>query len=240
MTRQHGTRARYVRGPDEHDQPGKGCRCGDCCAANTAEANRKYRLQAYGQWQPYVDAAPVRAHAENLMRQGLKPKRIALLADVAPLVVSELVHGNPAKNRPPSRRVRTATADAILAVRMTLDDLPDAARVDATGTRRRIQALVAMGWSLSRLAGRSGMHRTNFSLLIHATGVRADTARKVRELYDDLWKQAPPVASARDRISVEKSRAWAARQGWVSPLAWDDTEIDDPSARPRGIPRAAA
>ncbi|MFF5261325.1 hypothetical protein ACFY4C_20475 [Actinomadura viridis] len=242
MTRrspEHGTRARYVRGPNEHDQPGP-CRCTPCRKANTADQNNTYRLKAYGQWKPYAAAAPVRAHVESLVAQGLKPKRIARLAGVAPPTLARVLHGDPNRNTPPPTRVKTSTAEAILAVRMVLEDLPDAARIDPTGTRRRIQALVTMGWSLTKLAERSGIHRTNFSLLIHATGVRADTARKVRALYDALWDKEPPMGSARDQVSVGKARAWASRQGWASPLAWDDGDLDDPAARPRGVRREAA
>lgn len=232
MPRKHGTRERYVRGPDEHDQPGKGCRCGDCRAANAARNRHVYRMQAYGQWQPFVDAAPARAHVEALVRQGLKPSRVAKLAGVAQPTVDRLLYGFPSRGVPPSPKIRTGTAEALLAVQMRLDDLPARARIDPAGTRRRIQALVAVGWSLARLAERAGISRTNFTLLLRADGVSAGTARTVRALYDDLWDQAPPTTTREDRISVTRSLSWAAERGWPRPQEWDDDEIDDPAATP--------
>lgn len=234
--RAHGTRERYVRGPDERDEPGSGCRCADCRAANTANANRIYQMKAMGRWQPYVDAAPVRAHVAELMRQGYPAKRIARLAGVAPATIGRLIAG--------CGRVRASTAQAILSVGAGLDSLPARARVDGTGTRRRVQALVAVGWSLARLAAEAGIARSQFQLLVHAEGVSAGTARAVRVLYSALWDQPPPSATARERQAADASRAWASREGWPPPAAWDDDELDDPSGWParkaRRRTRAAA
>ncbi len=229
--RDHGTRTRYARGPDENDQPGP-CRCDDCRRANREVSNRIYRLQAYGQWRPFVDAGPVRAHIEMLGRVGIKPKRVAELAGIAPQLVARIVNGVPSRNVAPSKRVRAATAEAILAVQASPGLLKDRARIDGTGTRRRLQALAALGWSQSRLADRLGMAKTNVGIAMHADGVRADTARKVRRLYDDLWNQLPPQATSRDRAAADQVRDRALAAGWLPPLAWDDDELDDPRSRP--------
>jgi len=71
MSRAHGTSNRYHNGPDEHGQPGKGCRCPACRRRVAALKNRRTRLRAYGQWEPYVDAAGTRRRLQGLMYIGV-------------------------------------------------------------------------------------------------------------------------------------------------------------------------
>jgi hypothetical protein len=97
--------------------------------------------------------------------------------------------------------------------------------VDATGTRRRIQALMVLGWSLAALTGRLGLARTNYSLrrILDQQHVRRTTAERVAALYDELWGCPGPSDQVReDALAV----------GYCSALAWDDETIDDPDARP--------
>ena len=45
------------------------------------------RQTAYGRWQPYVDAQPVRDHINTLRAQGMGWKRVAEVANVEPSVL---------------------------------------------------------------------------------------------------------------------------------------------------------
>lgn len=209
-----------------------GCRCEPCTEAQREYARNRNRMLAYGQWSPYVDADPVRAHVEELRAGGLGIRRVAALAGVNESILWKLVYGDRQRGMKPSRRVRESTAENILAVRASLDVLSPAAKVDATGTRRRLQALVAVGWSQSKLAARLGMGRSNFGCLLERAQVMAATARAVRALYDELWATAPPEAEWRDRAAASRARNYAALRGWARPLAWDDDEIDNPEAEP--------
>lgn len=215
------------------------CRCKACLAASTAYDARRYRLQAYGRWQPYTDAAPVREHVQALQGYGIGLQRIATLAGLPGGTISRLMYGDPPRGTQPSKRVRPATAAAILAVRPSLDLLGATVKVDATGTRRRIQALVVMGWSLSKVADRIGSAPTNIGKTIRSATVYASTARAVRDVYDELWDRPPPEGTHRDRIAASRARSYARRNGWVSPLAWNDDDIDDPKARSLGVRRDA-
>lgn len=226
--RRHGTRTRYVNGPDQDDRPGKGCRCSECRAANTEHENRVYRLKAYGQWRPYVNAEPVRQHILDLGRRGLVPKRVAELAGVSVPTVARIVYGEPWKNSPAPQRIRSATAVAILAV--TSGTPRRGTPIDGTGTRRRLQALVAAGWTLTNLAQQYGLDRSSLAVWIHADNVWAGTAGKVRDLYYAAWDVTPPLASAQARGASEKAKAWARSSGWPPPAAWDDDLIDLPGA----------
>lgn len=228
-TRSHGTRARYVLGPGPGTGPG--CRCDACRAANRVEASWRNRQILYGRWQPYVDAQPVREHLRTLAAAGIGWRRAAGLARVSTGAVSRILYGSPGQ-RPPSQRVRPHTAAAILAVTPSSDQLAAGALTDSTGSKRRLQALVATGWSQARLARELGLTGANFGAMLRCDQVTAGTARAVSELYDQLWDQPPPEHDQRARIAASRARRYAAERGWAPPLAWDDDLIDDPGAGP--------
>jgi transcriptional regulator with XRE-family HTH domain len=228
--REHGTNARYVWGPDENGTEGHGCRCRPCKDARRVFANHRNRMQMYGRWQPYVDAGAAREHVRMLARCGIGLKRAAELAGVSTGSMSKLLYGGPGE-RPPSRRIRPETEAAILAVRPSLEVL--GASVDATGTRRRLQALVTVGWSQAKLAARLGMLPSNFGTIMYRRErVAAATARAVAALYDELWDQAPPESGHREKIAANRARNYARARGWAPPAAWDDDRIGDPAASP--------
>lgn len=104
--------------------------------------------------------------------------------------------------------------------------------VDATGTRRRLQALVWCGWSLARLSARLGGNDELARKILGHRRVTAATERAARVLYGELWDQAPPEDGPWDRRAAARARNYARRHGFVPPAAWDDDEIDDPAATP--------
>lgn len=204
------------------------CRCPRCRTANRDYNNRYNRLNAYGRWQPMVDAEPVRQHINALRAAGLGVQRIADLAGVGNSTVQHLVWRHHA-GRPPTKRLRSEVAAALLAVQATPDVLAGGAFVDATGTRRRIQALVAFGWPLAEQARRLRRSLRNFRDLLTQKQVTARTAREVADLYEQMSATPPPAGWVTTR-----TRRFAARNGWEPPLAWDD--IDDPDATPNTDP----
>ncbi|MGH9249434.1 MAG: hypothetical protein ACRD0W_07970 [Acidimicrobiales bacterium] len=217
----HGTYACYVL-----DR----CRCGPCSRANTGYESDRTRAQAYGRWDGLVDAEPARAHVRELAAAGMGLKRVAAVSGVAHGVLWGLMYGKrrPDDTRVPSQRIRPATAGRLLAARL---DLADGARVNPLGATRRIQALVALGWSQSQLATRLGRLPSNFTPTIH--GRRPITAahdRAIRGLYEQLSMTVPPETTHRQRIAASRARNHARRVGWAPPLGWDDERIDDPAA----------
>ncbi|WP_141724131.1 helix-turn-helix domain containing protein [Micromonospora carbonacea] len=201
------------------------CRCAGCTEANRVYVNRRNRLKVYGRWQPMVEAEPVRQHIRTLGAAGIGWMRAADLAGVSRGCVNRLLYGS--TSRPPCKRVRRETAAAILAVRATTDNLAPGQIVDAAGTRRRAQALAALGWSLSEQARRLGRTVGNYSQVLTASTVQLRTAWSVRDLYDELSTVTPPPGP-----TATRTRRWAQRKGFAPPLAWDDDTIDDPSVRP--------
>lgn len=220
----HGTRTAYV--VDK-------CHCRPCTdAASQVESTRR-RMKAYGRYDiGRVDAQPVREHIAALMEYGIGMKRIAAVAGVSNSTLGKIMYGEPSRGVPPRDRVEKHVADGVLAIRPSLEHLGKSVTVDSTGTCRRIQALVTIGWSQSRLGVLLGMEPGNFNRTIKSPRVHADTARKVKALYDELWNQPQTGDDWRSRISVNRSRNYAKGHGWLPPLAWDDETIDDPATAP--------
>ncbi|CAM5493876.1 hypothetical protein SANTM175S_01230 [Streptomyces antimycoticus] len=113
----------------------------------------------------------------------------------------------------------------------SLDEFPDGARIDATGTRRRVQALAVRGWSRQVIAERVGMTASHFKKAIGHERVTARLARRVAAVYDAWWNQ-DPLEHGVPPQSVSRARGDAQRSGFHSALAWDDESIDDPDAAP--------
>lgn len=220
---QHGTYACYVL---------DACRCPPCANAHRVYETNRIRQQAYGRWDNYVDAAPAREHIRSLMAQGMGLKRIVAVSDISQGLLWKLVYGKkkPDGSQIPSKRVRKDTEARILAITL---DLASGACVDSTGTTRRIQALVALGWSQSKIAARIGVHPGNLTPIAHgARQVSVATEAAVRALYDELSMTLPPEETHRDKIAASRSRSYAKAHGWLPPLAWDDEQLDDPAHRP--------
>lgn len=221
---EHGTRLGYIRDK---------CRCRPCRDANAAYQASIDRLKAYGRWDHLTDADPVRAHVRHLMASGMGWQRVARLSGVSTGAMTKILYGKllaDGTRRAPTKRVRHETAQRILAVRPELDLLGSKAVVDGTGTRRRLQALVAAGWSQAKIAAMLGMTGTNLGRIVYGDRVHAATARAVRDLYDRLWDTPPPETERNDRIAASRARSLAKRRGWLPALAWDDDTIDDPAA----------
>ena len=221
---EHGTRAAYVQ-----DR----CGCGPCTAANTEAERRRSTAIAYGTWSGLVDAAAARGHVQSLRGQGLSLKRIAQLSGVGQGTLNALVYGEPARGRRPLSQVRPDTERRLLAVRFQVSAVPPGHRVDATGTRRRLQALATLGWSVTSLAARSDLALRTLRRALTTTTVTANTARTVGRLYDQLRAEPAAQRDPRDQAAAARSKARAQHAGWRGPLAWDDIDIDpedDPTA----------
>lgn len=197
--------------------------------APSRRAYMKHRalMRERGLWKPRTDAEPVRAHVVQLRQAGLSLAVIAELADVTIRSVVYLIYGEPSAGKAPSSTMPTEKARKLLAVKPTLDRMRDTVAVDASGTKRRIQALAALGWSARALALRCGRSQNEFTRILNQDRrVLASTARLVRDLYDELWDQPAPTGSLGERISASRALTMAARNGWPRPQAWDDDLLD--------------
>lgn len=220
----HGTYACYTL---------DACRCFPCAAAVREYEQNRIRQQAYGRWNGLVDAEPSRRHVRALMDAGMGLKRIVAVSGVPQGQLWKLLYGKKRADgtRVPSKRVKPTTEARLLAVKV---DLADGARVDSTGAIRRTRALVALGWSQSKIAIQLDMNPANFGPIIHGRRPTITVAhdRTIREVYNDLSMRLPPQDEWRDKIAASRARRYAQRLGWLPPLAWDDELIDDPAHTP--------
>ncbi|MEY9937346.1 hypothetical protein [Streptacidiphilus sp. MAP5-3] len=199
------------------------CHCLPCMDAAAEYQRRRNRRQGYGTWQPLIDAAPVRAHIEQLHAEGMAYEHIATAAGLKLPNLNRIRGAIP--SRPATQRVRHEIAQRILSVRYTVDALPDTAWVPARGTQRRIQALRALGWPLHELAARCGLNRHSLVAVANQRVVYAATHLAVRLLFEDLHDQDPIRHGVPKWVAMRIRRESRAAK-FPPPLAWDDIEED--------------
>ena len=197
------------------------------------------RQIAYGQWHPWTDAAPVRDHIRRLRHAGASYSAIAAAAHVSPSTVRNVMTGR-CQKRPGQApdRISTTQARRLLAARTQ----SCGQRRNACGSRRRLQALVALGHPPADLARQVGVSQPRLRRILSCETQRVSSAvhRDVCALYDQLWNQAPSEQTGRQRLATESARQQAESAGWPPPMALDDAKIDEPSYVPRmGCRRAS-
>lgn len=217
----HGTNAGYSAHQTDGTPP--------CFACKVAKANywtHAHREMAYGRWNPWTDADPVRQHVQQLMADGMSIKRIAAAANVSPTRISYLLYGRGKREVP--TKVRPDYAAAVMAVQSNPRLVP------IFRVSRRLRALVALGYSQRALSERLGVSQGRVwqYTIEHQDHVTEDTFAAVDALFRQLSMKLPPRRTTNEKYSASKAMNTAKRRGYAPPLAWND--IDDPAERPRG------
>jgi hypothetical protein len=197
---------------------------------HSRRARVRQKQKAYGRFDTgLVDAEPVREHLLMLGEFGLGYKRVAALAGIGITPTRNLIWG---RQEPGPRygelqkRVKRETAEALLAVKPDIENLAQGVKLPARGVQRRIQALVARGWSMSKLGDRLGIDPGNFGVMMTQGQVTVRRHRQVAALYEELWDLLPPHEEWRDKIAYTRALNHAAKRRWLPPLAWDDIDND--------------
>lgn len=244
---QHGTRACYVL-----DR----CRCEPCAKANAAAERWRTRQKAYGRYDRYVPAEPVREHLAALKDYGIGLKRVSELSGVSNGSLTKIVYGTYAPStgphrgragngdliRGPARRVLRSTAERIYAVEAVPANLnpgnPDRERTPTA--RLHLRALVALGWSINRLGDRLGINRGNMGGIIHGDRVmQRRTVDAIEALYAELSMTLAAETGHRERIAASRARRYAKDHGWLPPLALPELDHDDDVAEGDYLDHAA-
>uniref|UniRef100_UPI00356213F3 hypothetical protein n=1 Tax=Actinotalea sp. TaxID=1872145 RepID=UPI00356213F3 len=223
---QHGTHACYVL-----DR----CRCLPCATANSAYESTRVRNIAYGRTTT-TDAGPVRAHLHALMTAGMGLKQITAVHGISAGSLTKILYGitrADGTRRPPTTKVLRRTADRVLAISMpTIEQLGASTNVDSTGARRRIQALIALGWSVQRIADDHGISRQAIDAAMRHQPIYARNALAIREAFDTIGDRRPPERTAGEKGAAARSRKRAEVNDWAVPAMWDEADLDDPYATP--------
>lgn len=155
-------------------------------------------------------------HIKSLVAEhGVSIRSIAEVSGVAPGTISLLNRGLQARvKRTIEAKILAVTAEKILNRSMASGFVPN------VGARRRLQALMAIGWRHQDLTPRVGF---NTAVTMHQKGgyVSQFKYEAVRNVYEQLWNVQGPSDGKR-----------AAKLGYAPPMAWDDDTIDDPAAAP--------
>ena len=230
---QHGTNAAYVL---------DGCRCKPCSKARVEQDRWRARQKAYGRYNKYVPAPPVREHVEALTAAGMGLKQIAKISGVPHGSLWKLMYGKtrPDGTRIPSRRVLRETAEKLYAIDPTwagrLELAPGAKDPEGTpAARQRLQALVALGWSMSELGRRLGITwESNAITVIRGDRVmQRRTIDAAHSLFDQLCMTLPPETTKVEKQTAARSRRYAREHGWLPPLMLDDlTPVEDLDVTP--------
>jgi transposase len=211
------------------------CRLPECVDRYNAWNRERLHAKKAGTYSVFVDAEPARQHILQLQRTGMSADAIAAAAGVTIQSILEFVRPIPSQGRGRRRRTTPANQAKILAV--TLDDRT-IGRIDATGTRRRIQALVTLGWPVRIIARHAGLADQNAHGLLQRPRVYVATAKAIATAYDDLRTRRPEKHGVtKAHIVVAKNRA--ARHRWEPPKYWDQHPgaIDNPNFE-REVPEA--
>lgn len=221
-----------VRQPPHHDTltcyVNYGCRLPECVERKNAWARNRDRALRAGTWQPLEDATPVRTHLRTLLNSGLTQQRIAALAGVPHQSITDLIHG-----RSTRRGLRHRTTPEFAAKILAVDPAASPARVDSTGSRRRIQALVAAGWPLLHIGRQWGLNPQRPEQILRQDHVYASTRDIVLDGYLRLARLRPERRGVpKDKARWSRERARANR--WPDPGYWAEfmDVIDDPGFEP--------
>lgn len=192
----------------------RGCRLPDCILVSTRYTKQLRLEHQRGQYR-MTDATQARHHVERLMAAEWTQVQIAEASGVPSANIHKLYVGA-------QKRIANWRAAAILSVEIGPPPA-DLRRVDATGSRRRLQALRVIGHRRYDLAERLNMtpDRVKHITSGDTRWVTPQEATAITRLYRRLSTVPGP----------SKQTAGVARnRGWHGPLAWDD--IDDPAAKP--------
>lgn len=102
------------------------------------------------------------------------------------------------------------------------------ARVDGTGTVRRVQALLALGHTHPEIAAASGGARNiSKNVILNRYGhVHVDVVEAIKRAYEQLSMTVP--THWRNQECARRAK----KLGYLPPLFWDDDLIDDPDYQP--------
>ncbi|NYV73667.1 hypothetical protein, partial [Streptomyces sp. UH6] len=164
--------------------PSRACYNAGCRLPACREEGARYRRRlAYDHSQNVrrlVDATQARVHAERLVARDWTHRQIADAAGVERSTVTKMLSGRPMVSR--------SAAAGILSVPLTHKPRAPRHRVDATGTRRRIQALMVLGYPVEALAPQVGVQAEAIHLVAMGESSRVErgTAAAVAAAYRKL------------------------------------------------------
>lgn len=185
----------------EHPRFQKGCK--GCQAFDRAKRQLRNALIKQGKWEGFVPAGPAREHIETLRAAGMSLHDIGRRSGLRESHISAILWEK--------RRLSPATAKAVLGVTL----IPAHRRggvVDATATRRMLQALALQNWSCAAIGAATGEYHASLSRIRNGrTRVSPGIAATVADFYAGHIHIPGPSRAVRcaDRASFLPARMWS-------------------------------
>ena len=98
---------------------------------------------------------------------------------------------------------------------------------DARGVHRRLQALIALGWSPRQIGEQAGFGRNWVTQVLIRSTTTMKVVQRVQVAYDALRGHRPPQDTGYQKRTVRQMLDLAEANGWVPPVAWDDIDRDE-------------
>ena len=174
---EHGTSTRYMRG----------CRCEPCRAAYSDHQRWRRERIRDNTADFSVSAEFAREHLEMLSQAGCGKRAVAACTGIDYWVIAEIRRGE-------KRRIRRSTEEKIM--RVTLEGRADGSVVDAADTKRRLDELRALGFTLAELGRRLGYGGpTPQPQFYYGRRITALNASRVERLHKVLLRNVPERVS---------------------------------------------
>jgi lambda repressor-like predicted transcriptional regulator len=205
------------------------CRCLPCRAANADRAAQRAKHHAYGRPAPRVPAGPTRTHLAVLSDAGIGMRRVSELTGLSRTTLQTILRGRGGNGPRAREHWKTVGRDVetkILALTPDAETAAPSAMVPATGAHRRVQALVAAGWSVAALAAKVEMETSNLWTVLGQDQITAAMHHRIVQLHDGFATCPPPESTPHERAAATRARRYAAKRGWQPSLAWDDIDHD--------------
>ncbi|BDZ52751.1 hypothetical protein GCM10025867_49920 (plasmid) [Frondihabitans sucicola] len=171
----------------------------------------------------WVDVEKVRTHIRTLQASGMNLHLIGEQANITSRhLVAILATGSEVEQVAAADRVSRGTARRILAVKP--GPTSPQQTIDARPTNRRLQALVAMGYTYAMIGGMLGCKAKTVRPKAIQPEVRVHFAESVSVAYAKYAHREPVYVSDSTRRLGRKLAAGARTKGWLGPLDWDDIE----------------
>ena len=211
----HGTYARGNGSPGRREP----CPCAPC-RKEKLRKRKQFNVARQQGRGARVDATAAREHLKAL-HATMSWSQLAIATGCDPRGLQLLLTGQ-------RKEINRSTHNKILAVKAPPTPSPGM-YIDATGLRRRLQALAVLGYSGIYIAKRIKTADTRLHLITNGKQptVRYVLARRIIAIYDELAHTPAPAGRSRTRVIK-----LAADNRWAGPVAWDDDTIDDPAAVP--------
>lgn len=186
--------------------------------AETTKRWRKYQYLGVGR---SVDTLKIHKHVDRLLSYGATYRSVADAAGVSHHAVFDAMNGS-------TSNANYITGQKILAVTTTDIYRLRNAHVRAIGTRRRIQALLTLGWTHAEMSSRVGVNTAKLSTA-SKKWVTTETRAAVVKMYAELCMTQGPSKAMRDR---------ALKNGYRPPLDYvDEAAMDFETKIERGYVR---